>query len=539
VAKKLLRRAVVKSAAANLSVGAGAGCGKTTTIVWGCSGTPEGVTLSDEQQPIIDHLNSEPTKSMRFTAFSKAIQTELEARLPSHVECCTNHSLGLRTLKSGISGYAKVNANKTYGLYIDSYGDPKTAKNKKEAYQLLNETKDIVSIAKSTLACDLEASQEAQTWIGTPEQLTQVCNFYSVDHCPGSINRALEVLKLSFEQLTSDDKAKQVDFDDMVAGPAVLGIEPERVAHGIVDECQDMNAAQLWLASHSCDRLSTIGDVNQSIFGFAGADPSAIPRLEEVMSSSPRSILRLPLMETRRCAKSIVEVCQGFVPEFKAHSSNPVGSVERITDDKTIPIITAAFQSKTDLMVLCRTNAPLTKLAMQLLKLKLPVYIKGKKIAQGLMTLIRKLCNPSDSVAHLLAELEAYKAKEAERLMQSTSPDREQKLVDLYDRCEIITIFCEDCWSVQNVLDSFDTVFSDENKKNAIPLSSVHRSKGLEADTIIIIKPELLPHPKIASKSEFNRIQEKNLGYVGCSRAKNRLIFAESNDLKELDENAF
>ncbi len=507
--------------AEHLSIRALAGTGKTTTICWATNGVPAGYKLSAEQSPIIDCIQSEKYTTARFTAFSKAIATELSSRLPENVESSTNHSLGLTTIKETV-GKINVDANKTWKLCEDLFGKISDSKNKRETMQQYNELKSIVSICKGTLTCSLPESQEAGHWIGTEQQIADTCAFYSVEAPTKSITKAMELLT------ESSRRTNWVDFDDMIWLPAIHNFQPEQVDLGIVDECQDLNKSQLWLATHSCKRLVTVGDINQSIFGFAGADPSSIPNIEAFMSSSSRGMKTLPLNETRRCAKAVVAECNRYVPEFVAHPSNPEGLVETVKDTNLVNLLREDFYAKTDLMVLCRTNAPLTRIALQLLKQQVPVYIKGKQFAQSIIGLIKKLSQDSSSVANLLANLEDYENAETIKLSLSTRQDSDQKLVELQDRCIIIRIFCEGCSDTYCVVDKFESLFSDENKKNAICLSSAHRSKGLEADKIYISHPELLPHPKIAAKSEFNSIQETNLAYVAKSRAKHTLIYVES-----------
>jgi superfamily I DNA/RNA helicase len=48
---------------------------------------------------------------------------------------------------------------------------------------------------------------------------------------------------------------------------------------------------------------------------------------------------------------------------------------------------------------------------------------------------------------------------------------------------------------------------------------TVHRSKGLEAKVVYILRPDLMPHPK------GNAQEERNLKYVAITRAKERLIW--------------
>ena len=519
---KLLKKKSVQPAAPHIEGKALAGTGKTTTLCWGLTQVPEGISLSDEQSEFISAISSEKFSSARVTAFSKAIQQEVESRLPG-IEVVTNHSFGKRTVYQN-AGKHRVAGNKTWKLCEERFGAfrdvPK--KDKKETYQNYSAVKSIVSICKANLVGNLQACQEEQTWVGTLGQIEDTCNFYSVDHSPKQIEMAAEILKDSIETTSI------IDFDDMVSLPGYLGMHVQKADFAVVDEAQDMNRAQQWLFLNSCERGMTIGDVNQSIFGFAGADPESVARMSESFEMTPRGLLQLPLTETRRCGKAIVEHCQQFVPEFRAHQSNPEGSVTDLKWESLIPALSESFANSEDFMVLCRTNAPLTSLALQLLKNRLPVVIKGKAFAQGLLSVINRLCDKWDSVEKLLEALGPYELEQAQKIKASNSPDMDQKLVTLADKIQVIKIFCEGCKTVECVIEKFDNLFDDATHPNKITLSSAHRSKGLEADKIFIIKPEFLPHPKIAEKSEFNRIQEQNLAYVACSRAKQELIFVQS-----------
>jgi len=64
-------------------------------------------------------------------------------------------------------------------------------------------------------------------------------------------------------------------------------------------------------------------------------------------------------------------------------------------------------------------------------------------------------------------------------------------------------------------------VFSDD--KQGIAFSTVHKAKGLEADRVFILHPEMMPHPK-ASKP-WEQQQERNIKYVSETRSKEYLGF--------------
>jgi DNA helicase-2/ATP-dependent DNA helicase PcrA len=61
-------------------------------------------------------------------------------------------------------------------------------------------------------------------------------------------------------------------------------------------------------------------------------------------------------------------------------------------------------------------------------------------------------------------------------------------------------------------------IFSD--KVTGTTFMTIHKAKGLEADRVYIIYPELMPHPK-ASDVEA----EMNIRYVAITRAKKHLTF--------------
>jgi superfamily I DNA/RNA helicase len=83
-------------------------------------------------------------------------------------------------------------------------------------------------------------------------------------------------------------------------------------------------------------------------------------------------------------------------------------------------------------------------------------------------------------------------------------------------RARVKEIFCED----EKI---------GEFAKEAIILSTIHKAKGLEAERVFIIKPQLL---LVKQPLEWMYQQESNLKYVAITRAKKELIY----DYKWTDE---
>src|SRR5262249_16034147 len=88
-----------------------------------------------------------------------------------------------------------------------------------------------------------------------------------------------------------------VDFDDLICEPVrLLQAHPEvaegwqsRFEHLLVDEYQDTNKVQLLLLEHLVARhgnLCVVGDDDQSIHSWRGADPSNILRFGEMFEGA-------------------------------------------------------------------------------------------------------------------------------------------------------------------------------------------------------------------------------------------------------------
>jgi len=84
-------------------------------------------------------------------------------------------------------------------------------------------------------------------------------------------------------------------------------------------------------------------------------------------------------------------------------------------------------------------------------------------------------------------------------------------------------VLAEECENTDQLINKIETIFSDSEA--AVTFSTVHRAKGLEADSIYILKPSLIPSPY--AKTEKQLKQERNLGYISVTRSKDILTFVE------------
>lgn len=152
-----------------------------------------------------------------------------------------------------------------------------------------------------------------------------------------------------------------VTFDDLILLPIRLLREKEAAAalcrddyrHFVVDEFQDVNAAQIELlrllappGRGSCD-LCVVGDDDQSIYEFRGADDRAFAKFERIWGLTPGD--RITLTENYRSQRPIIEVANSimqraevrFAPEkvvelpvaARDRAPSPGSAVECITLD--------------------------------------------------------------------------------------------------------------------------------------------------------------------------------------------------------------
>jgi superfamily I DNA/RNA helicase len=156
----------------------------------------------------------------------------------------------------------------------------------------------------------------------------------------------------------------------MIYLPATRDMALRKFDFFFVDETQDLNTSQIELALKSIrdgGRIVAIGDRNQSIYSFRGADSEAIPNIIKSLDATT-----LPLSICYRCPQSHVELAQFIVPEIEAFDQNSEGVIEDIGIDQIYNKI--AYGD----LVMCRVNAPLVAPAFDLIR-------QGKKAVIGIL----------------------------------------------------------------------------------------------------------------------------------------------------------
>jgi len=509
-----------------------AGTGKTFTLVEGTKrrmgiSSPK-VIPSEQQEKIWDILGigAKPS-AVGFVAFNKTIKEEMERRLDGVQGCeaMTMHSLGFAAVKAESKrrgGYSRLSKWKTKDILVKQYG---------VSFNLMMKTKGQVVQSVDRM---VQLSKYAAEVCPSNDFLDITSGHYGVE-VNGAKDEIYDLTRHVLE--VSKDDLKSINFDDMIWLPVVNGLKTQQFDLLMVDEGQDLNHCQQQLALGAGRRICLVGDENQAIYGFAGADTESMNTMEMELSDRDRRnstmavpalaeyhCAILPLTVTRRCSHAVVEEAKKLVPEFEAHKDNLEGHVGSIDFD--------SLWNKDSIgndvirpgdMMLCRTNAPLIRNAFAMIGRGIAAEIIGRDIKGNLLTLI-KMLKPNDA-DDLIFKLHNYEEREVRRIKRNPKHS-EAAILAIEDKCECLRIFCRYAESVSEVFNAINLLFS-ESSGPTVKLSSIHRATGLEARNVFIVHPELLPHPM--ARSEWEVGQERNLKYVAVTRAIENLYFVEED----------
>jgi len=100
------------------------------------------------------------------------------------------------------------------------------------------------------------------------------------------------------------------------------------------------------------------------------------------------------------------------------------------------------------------------------------------------------------------------------------NPNEHSGYVDLEDKVSTLLFIARMCTDLMDLRAKIKAIFTDEIE--GIVLSTVHKAKGLEANRVFIIRPDLMPLPNARG---WQAAQEKNLEYVSITRAKYELVY--------------
>lgn len=256
---------------------------------------------------------------------------------------------------------------------------------------------------------------------------------------------------------------------------------------------------------------------HNSIYQFRGADSEAIPNLIDKLKAKT-----LPLSVTYRCPKKVVKLAQEVVPDIECAASASEGIVEHIKYADLLKMV------KPGDFILSRTNAPLIKYCLALLKLSIPANIQGRDIGANLQYFIKK--SKAKSIPKFVEYVDVWRKQEIKRLL---AEKKDSSMVD--DKAECLLNLCEGVFSIKELKETIDKLFNDVDDDKKVILSTTHKAKGLERDRVFVLVNTYRYGPGVTG-------EEANLWYVAITRARKELYLVRKEgkyskyDDKSLDD---
>jgi superfamily I DNA/RNA helicase len=270
------------------------------------------------------------------------------------------------------------------------------------------------------------------------------------------IDLSLSVLKATAPTGSINDRVldSTQDFDDIIWWPT---LHPEEMVWptsaqyevALVDEVQDFNNAQKVMLENLAKngiRIVVVGDPQQSIYRFRGADAQGFSNIESLLKSSSRGASTHDLPVNYRSGKKIIDHVNKttHVKDLKAGLSHE-GEVNPDADQENLVSQVENEFSKNgslnqETAFIARNNAPLFEVSLRLLKNNIPFQIVGKDFSNEILNFIYrvvgkdkiaigKLESKNMSLNRFVEEMENYLQDKVEKY--ENKKDKEKYLEEL------------------------------------------------------------------------------------------------------------
>ncbi len=396
------QRAAVEACDGPVLVLAGAGSGKTRVII--------------EKVAHLVERGRYPARRIAAITFTNKAAREMRQRAGKRLRgqhddltVCTFHALGLKIAQSE---HAKLGLRRGFSVFDadDSFGllrDLLPAGSKPDAVRAVQA---LISQAKSSGLDPAAAAAAARS---------------AREHDAAALYARYQQRLAAFNA---------VDFDDLIRRPVDLLEQDaearaawrERIGYLLVDECQDSNDAQYRLLkalSGAHGQFTCVGDDDQSIYAWRGANPGNLQRMAEDYPA----LQVITLEQNYRCPQRVLRVANALIAKNPhAHlktlwSANSEGERIRVRVAADA-VAEAAFVADQihwlhlaknvpfgECAVLFRGNHQSRPLEQALQRVQIPYHLTGgtafldRGEVKDALAWLRLLANPDDDAAFLHA----------------------------------------------------------------------------------------------------------------------------------------
>ena len=373
------------------------------------------------------------------------------------------------------------------------------------------------------------------------------------------------------------------DFDDLLTKTKHLLADREnqetdlcrQFRYLLVDEFQDIDALQYELIcqwNRNGRELFVIGDPDQSIYGFRGADPSCFSRMlhdfpqteviklkenyrstGEILKASTELIGHNPGEERSlhavkgeglpvRIAEASGKRGEGI---FTAREINRmIGGIDMLDAQEKGYLDTAGSRSFSDIAVLVRTNRQAEAMEEYLKTEGIPYIVRGRGTFLEAETVREALAHFRKS-----GKEEGLLKKKPTVLLQNWMQEKGLSADEPLQKLWNMAMFHKTMEEFLNMLElgeEGDLCRSGARHytADAVSLMTLHASKGLEFPAVIIpwVNRYSIPMENRKEEGAESLEEERRLLYVGMTRAKEELILVTSKEpsvfLSEISETA-
>jgi len=491
---------------------------QTSFYSWIYSGEGNAVLIavagSGKSTSIVNSLMYiDPWKFVTVLAFNKIIADEMKAKIRelatklgkdvNRISARTFHGLGFGAVCKKLGkrpGDVEPDPNKLRTLFEEEYG--------LEIYDLYGSfVTKLVSLGKGRgIGCLVPNNPDSWSEIVFHHDL-------SLDSEEADEEQAIEYAK---ELLRLSNQAAEKgwnDYDDQIYLPVLWRLKLWQNDFLFIDEAQDTNPVRRAIARMALrpnGRLIAVGDPAQAIYGFTGATHNAIDLIKQDFNA-----VELPLTVSYRCPRVAEEMVRKFVPHFSVWEGAPEGSKISLNLKGALLKLTANDA------ILCRNTAPLVALAFRIIGSGRGCKVLGKDIGQGLISLIKK--QKAQTIDSLEEKLTGFYQRESEKLIKKKEEGKAAALKDRVDSVfAVIKLLPENKRTVAQLILILDDMFSDDEYRKLLTLSTIHKAKGREWDRVAVLEPGLSPSKWARQPHQYK--QELNLMYVRDTRFKQEHI---------------
>lgn len=303
----------------------------------------------------------------------------------------------------------------------------------------------------------------------------------------------------------------------------------------ICHNCQDLSTIQLFLLKfikRKNGRYVYIGDFHQSVYGFAGSSCHSCESIKNLFA--PITEFDLPICY--RCAKSHLKMVNKLfdIPILPCPDA-PEGTITTIDKSDVRKYI------KPGDFIISRKNKWLANVIIDLAKNNIPVYLEDKDFVNNIVKQVDKI--KADNLRELNTLIK-QKVEDCEKELEKTVASK--KITDAEKETVVTSTNSElDGLSfIWTILDGYRKINPDGTimkfkvymkrvlnvipNKDSVRISSVHKAKGLEADTVFVLNEgKVCFDPR--NSFDLNQ-QEKNLSYISLTRAKTNLYLVRESE---------